>query len=414
MRPLSYLLMAIIFAGCVSPDDSSLSSSSNTPPTTEPNEQPPSSDTFYVNHVPKTGFYRQTRLIKADGSVDTTKKCSLDLSATAWVDRDISCAVDSTEYDLYFSGLEMAYNVPVSPKCVYLAVSQPFFWGRETNQVPTSASVSVTTCNGSVTSATSTNSEVLVNSTTGALSCVYDYSASEGPNCCINTYTLTTTTNTNDTDATCTAPGTKTTVDSSSGKFSGKVTNCLAGPAMDGTLDKAGYPTIKVYRLTQNASAVSSLQLQSLEKVQKLNQKIEAFETSTTDQSQNTGTLSVKAPIEKSYFTNLYISNAVDDGTGKINLSPTLAPFSGSLSPLMGATQQAYEWTCYDSAFEPYGRIRVYVREWNKKSEFDKLLSGQSADPNTTGADDISAIDDIRDWFKVISDGGSLYPGSGL
>ncbi|MCM2279326.1 MAG: hypothetical protein NDJ89_14720 [Oligoflexia bacterium] len=277
--------------------------------------------------------------------------------------KSIDCYVEGHELDLYFFGAKLNYNVP-KDLCSYVRVSPPYFYFREPGDGPTAISYDVDQ-NGAFQNVSPAG--ILVG---GQPSCAYDYTSEDGPNCCSGKYSL----SVRVWDATAGAYGSPTV---SEGDWGGKVTQCLAGPAMSTqSLSKYGWPRPSVHFV--EGTGVNR-------------------------------TYEVTAPMSKDLASNLHVANyfvASEHGNDVPLAFRTPANASDG-----AATEPYYRFTCYDRAQEVNAEIRVMIRDWNSKSELAKEASG---DPDASGSEGGSfpthPIGDRRDWKDI----GLAYPAGSL
>jgi hypothetical protein len=397
---LRYLLTLVLLASLTacSGTKKKAASSSSSSTVVQPIEQaPPAANYFYINHTYQPGFLRYTRFVNPDGTIDTSRKCGVDLDSSVVADKDITCVVDSLEWDLYLTGMSFDYNVPKTEKCVYLGRLPFYFWRYPVQEITPMVTITNTAAEGDVTNTVSSDPRAQFDTAQNRVTCDYDYTADGGPDCCEGTYEVTTTDD-HDGDAGATTPPIVTTYN---GQFTGKIGACLSGPAMQGELTEDGFPTRNVTRLETSEDE-------------------DQDDDATT--TPNVGTYPVDAPAEQSLSSNLTVANAIDLaplGIGqqfRLDLAPAHVAIAGDPGNGAPAANPAYEWTCYDEAKEMNGRIRVYVRDWNTRAALLDFQGGSVADPNEAGAEpDFPDQDyeDVMDWFKFLTDFGDVFPGKG-
>lgn len=281
-----------------------------------------------------------------------TTPCKIEPTAIG-ADRDITCVVEAHELDLYFFGIGLRFNVPPS-MCNYVIQRLPYFYRYLPGVGPANAYDN--------TNGTTTNNGVPAGSK--AVSCNYNYSLSNGPNCCEGNYTLYTY---SDDSASATDK-----VVATAGKWGGKASNCLAGPAI--TLAKAFSP-------------ISGFPLDTLFYIEGV--------------GINTGYF-VNSPLKANLYSNVNAANYFK--AAEHVLSRPLATTAIGYPQ----TQLYHEFLCLDRAKEISASIKVMVREWNTSSE---LLLGAAGNSDVTGTESYGApINDQEDYKDL----GESYPGGAL
>lgn len=315
-------------------------------------------------------LHKQTGIMSnpaTDAAANYNQECKVNASDVGTANALISCTVEADELELVFNGLAFAYNVP-STMCEYFGLDPFYFWNfkpssSSTSTGPTAVSYTLDTngkIQGSITSTPS--GDAVANADNTGVRCKYDYSTSDpaGPNCCEGTYTLTVT------QLVDSAPSVVTTT---TPKWSGRVSNCLAGPAMI-TQPKTynGFPLRSYYYVA--GQGISS--------------GYKAY-----------------GPTEDSEPHSSYlVANHFNSFTP--SLAETGYP-SGFKTWAKHTPQPFYDFVCLDRDDEVLARIRVTVREWNTLAELNKYrLGAASANPDATGNDSSGdANDDWSDWNNV-------------
>lgn len=285
-----------------------------------------------------------------------TQPCQISVDETDLTKKDIYCIMDIEEFDLYFRDLDLNYNFP-DGMCPYFKVRPYWFYDYEPSHGPIFEDVVVTIpAAGSATVAYTSgtyyeaSAPVVVDGTGAIVSCRYDYSASEGPNCCEGTVMITVNDNSGDT-ATSTTTVTE---------LGGAINNCIAGPGKDFKTNSHGYPVSTVYfRTDTNLGA---------------NEK-----------------LTLATPDSKERGGNIYRANYFDstDYGGSSNTFPyadyTLplgikGPSTTAGSAPYRSGYPYYEFGCMDKAGDYIARIRVMIRSWDTISGFSS-----NSNPYTSG-----------------------------
>ncbi len=345
-----FILMALIslVAGCESEDDTaSASSGSVVPGVIDAN----GGFNVKINNPTLTDHY-----IHRSG--DFTAGCAVAANETNFANQDITCIVEIEELAGAFMGVKMVLNAPPG-MCKYVWHRPYYYFGRDYGAGPTAATARFDTADTFV-GGTVTGPGSLTPS--GEVSCNFDYTASEGPNCCYGPYTLTTVKNFGSSDPIAFPVTTTTEVL----EWSGKPGNCAAG---SGT---ATAPKDKDLELPMG---------QYFSGVTGFNKEFDTVQRTVIDANSSL------------YYANYYSGTA----PAAFKLASTYPgnPF--------------YTWMCLDDAEEVVARIRVQIREWNEVNEFELEAAGN---PDTTGVEPNwgTSVNDFRDWLDVFN-GGDIYPG---
>lgn len=290
-----------------------------------------------------------------------TSECAVKESST---DQDIGCIVEAAEEDLHFFGYEFQLNVP-SSMCDYAVFDPYYYYSRAPGYGPSFLSYEV--------DATGTASNITYVDGVGTVTtpatipnptCAYDYTESDGPNCCLGKLTTVITS----------PEGAQT----SEKDWGGSAGACLAGPAIDTqTLSNAGFPARDVYFVEGTGLNIS---------------------------------YKVDSPLGKGKNSNIHAANffaSSDHGGGSLLPQAMRAQTQGAVT-VSRATQPYFELICMDRAFEVRARIRTQVREWNEYSEFTAQGDPDSGEPADT-EDDFGDqyLNDRSDWRNIANG----YPG---
>lgn len=313
----------------------------------------------------------------------STSECST-TTGTVAAPTTIDCLVEAKEFDLYFNGVTLAYNVPRT-MCTYFGLMPYYYYSWEpgtgfagTVEIEVNAfgdvyfiapgsNVGGNTAAGVANGVSQGTANPAGYAGVSALSgmtpvCEYDHSldTNPGPNCCAGNYSLRIHTQEADGDWTSAL---------TNASWGGEHSSCLSGPAMETqTIAANGYPG-------QTVSYV-----------------------------QNTGTsgsYTVAAPISSSHSSNIPVANFLT------NIFTTAARATATTAGAATNTSPFYYFTCYDRTFEILSQIRVAVREWNVDSDFTAsaatAIDDTSAVPDTSGAEpsggnynDMADLDDIE------------------
>jgi hypothetical protein len=393
-----FLVFALALGACAKKSSSGSSDGSSTDGGgSAPLDPIPAANYFYVHGIPESNIESYTHI--KDQAWDS--KCKIDLDAATDAERDIMCVVEMKEADIYFTDLTLQYNIPEHPRCRYITVMPYFFFRYEPGEGPGVVNWTED-ANGTKTSLTfsggGTGSTVSFGED-GAVRCGYDYTANEGPNCCVGSYTV----NILHSDTSSTSTETR--------QWGGDLASCLGGPAVDlQPKDSKQWPIPITYRLVASAASAveSAFAVRDVAPDSAIRFGVTATASPTPAPDPDDGNaykkdMTIKSPNKWLFGNNVYTANYYEDTTAlpKAVKFPAESRFSGNAF---------YDYKCIDEAAEVYAHIRVMVRDWNTKSEFIK--TSNSADANVSGGEPYFDDDynDRWDW----KDFGTLYPGASL
>lgn len=393
-------------------------------------DTPPSATYLYLHHESTKGALRYTHTTVASG--DWTEKCKVDLDAVDPVDRDIMCMTESTELDLMSLGMSLKYNVPAHTKCPYAITMMPFFFQYEPPRNDTvhlepafvyveddkvAGSYTVTGYYDDPLGATPTANPYLT-AKKGGYACGFDYSESDGPNCCEGEYSEITKVTALD--------GTGTPKDTFTTrllKWTGDRSNCLEGPAIQNqpkATKNSKWPAINVWRMSEQVDQGSLMQTKKrgmLSPIEVLSDFKSKAETATG--SENFG----KFKLDKlmgTYATTRFLATHYSNATAPLAFSDILdySPFASYYAAY--GDPRYFTLLCADNAFEIHARIRLSIREWNT---YEALLAaaepGSDEDDNSDPETDYPEFgnNDWLDWEDTDGWMGSVfntYPGGVL
>jgi hypothetical protein len=344
-------------------------------------------DSFYVR-LYEDGKYPYYMSKKGDFS----NKCSIASGAASQI---LDCILDVNELDLYFNGAKFQYNVP-SAMCNYVSFTPYWYYNYEFGNGPANIVINETKDDkGNILSADCTfdgaagcnGSSAIYDASKDVLSCAYDNSSNDGPNCCIGDYVKT---------IRVTQASGGTPVDSvTKGNWGGSVKNCIGGAARTNwsAFTKSGYP-VEYISYTQGAGLNTTYEITApiISTHSAMNIPIANYYTPA--RHTHSGTVSA------STSTLPYIVDPIDDRTGN----------------LLVAGNPYYLWTCYDRNYEIVHQIRVAIREWNTYQEFVKFgtTGGASGDPDVVGAEGTNCGSSISNYscndFIDMDDRGQVNP----
>jgi hypothetical protein len=290
----------------------------------------------------------------------------------------INCLLEINELDLWYQSFEFRVEIPPN-MCEYV-VPYGFWFFQYEPRITSTANVTITDTDGVITTNLAPdNDEIeLFYDDSGApqLKCLFDYSDSNGPNCCSGKTRVTEITF--DTPEGGTIPE-ETNRSTRTIDWGGKIGNCAVGPGAfsenaPSRTEKQNLPTYPVFDTKLGRTLV----------------------------------MKMPAPMtggdsDNAYNTNGYSANwRINSGT-----SPVPAPMN---FPPLGLGNPDYVWSCVDGAFEEKARITLQVREWNTYAEFIKRGVG-SPNPDASTAPGESEANDFWDWDDFIDNLLNAYPG---
>jgi hypothetical protein len=307
-------------------------------------------------------------------------------------DTDIQCLLNVRELDFAHQGLKLEFNVPPG-MCDYVSdLSYSFYnrragWGPQSIDMviddgdPTSNSCTVVDAAGTSHAGTISGHSCSwpggVASTDGTVSCDYDYSDDEGPNCCQGSY--------NFSSSLKTAGATEATVISTiNNKWGGYNGLCLAGPFL-------------------NADSGWKYNTKYGNPAEQIRVGINGFNHY----------YKIEGPISLNSANNTFGANFWDWTSYAIGLlSPSALPIAMQNNPdkfniytdTYANPNPAYVFNCLDQAMEVKHRIRLYINEWDTSSAFLAygVAGAVTNSPVATGNCDITngACDDIAGWSQ--------------
>jgi hypothetical protein len=311
----------------------------------------------------------------AENSFDLSQKCRILQSATS---KDLMCFIEAAELDLYYHGIELVYNFP-SDMCSYAEVIMPWFFqypvvdfsgvnvhrSVDNSITPTIVTDIENSClNGKDYCAFNFNQwtsakEKTANSITN---CRLNTSPNLEPNCCLGTYTII--------EDNISSSGTTTSTNVS--EWGGNITSCLAGPGLDLQL-KSGkmFPTSDLYYIKDVGKNNSTIIPAPFIKELRSNLYLANFFYSTNYNDSST----YPASFNTAKHTKLNTS-------ASMNVLKSPGSSSGTYTLYSKIGVPFYEYRCYDNAQEVIARIRVLIRSWHTKINFDTLPTSYSSPVN--------------------------------
>lgn len=333
---------------------------------------------------------------RSTGFSDT---CSIESTVAAG--QDITCYIEMPEADVVYRDLPLVYSMPAG-MCRYLSRGTYWFYNEEIGIGPASLNISVSKtitedASGTQTVSYSTDHDCTVDGvldtdcdgqpeittevkTDGTVThvCVYDRSTEESShNCCLGEYTYTLTTTTDLIQPS----GTTTTITTSSVEnksWGGSVGSCIGGPGKTDwtSFDVDGYPA-GLYT-EADAGVAETYTIKNPNSVQQI----------IIDDDEDTNPRSFHTA---NYYT---VAGASTDHThsGYVSATTSFAPyFIDPIDDRNGSAIQPplsyYSFECLDEGYETLHRIRVYVREWDTRADYDQYIAttGVTATPDRRG-----------------------------
>lgn len=341
----------------------------DTPPGSGPNPTDPTAPSFNDTHFHVSLPAGDTRIAYMHNVSGFNDRCAIPANATS--SQDIECIVEIPEGELYVRGLDFNFNVPGNNFCSYLSRTTYWYFNKEVGVAPGDISIRTEISAGGVVTHTCTdldegafncashpeitlNFDPTTNVFTDANCYAYD-------GCCFGEFKISQTID--DLGA-----GTSIPQQPVRGIWGTGQNTCFGGAARTswGAFSQSGVPiplvTSSLAGLNEIYTMVPPIELKQMNNRSLANYYTPALHT-------HTG------------FTRPDVSNRpffidpVDD-------------YSGTLMSSGGATaNEAYTFSCYDAGYEMLHRIRVYVREWDTRSNYVSFITsnGTSGNPNSVG-----------------------------
>jgi hypothetical protein len=334
---------------------------------------------------------------------------------------DILCWLEAEEIQLYFNGANLQVNAPAG-QCEYIQVKPYYYWNAQPKN--TQKKLKQVTCgNPADTACTAVGGANTLE--TEDLTCEGDYTSVGGPNCdegYVQTNVINITaavaanaSSTPPTDAIAsivTSTVTKT-------PCGGKRTNCYGGPGVDFKLSKNGYPIPVNYLAFTGQSINYSITApgpmgkgfdsnhyisnftQLFVGAQDADTKYYIYDYTTMD-DQTTGFdafswvsttetdtyaelgLSTLVDLSAASSTHSAIVNIASDPLKRANSTLYRSAASTWITRTISYPVQAfYEFSCLNFAQEVKGRIRLQIRDWNKKFQTPVLSEVSESAPES-------------------------------
>lgn len=309
---------------------------------------------------------------------DPTKACEIPNTATT--PQEIQCLANVTELDLYMNGLPFTINYPAG-LCKFSGQIAYYYYKHEPGTAPGSATASVTIDNGAPAQVTACGGGATLDAAqnrctfasgegsfdaTGTPTCVYDHSADggTGPNCCEGSYAFTITETTIERDTDGTISNTVIVPKVVRGSYGGKHANCLAGPALSGTVSTSGYPTYTMAKVAASGGTISY---------------------ATPIPISSHGGRSVNFDASNFFAWDDYIIG--DHAAAQRPRS--LVPGNDRTGDFVRDTRESYMFDCLNAADELKHRIHLYIAEWDTVENYEAYSEDgdTSVSPNALDTD---------------------------
>lgn len=303
---------------------------------------------------------------------DYTLPCEITVSGSAL---DYVCIAEAEELDTFFNGVTINYNIP-GTSCSYGRVTPYWYFKWQVGQ-GAKFHESTYAQNGTTSFRVTYNADGTGLAAPAASEqsylqekCPYDYSTFGGPNCCLGTYTAI---NKQET-TTIGVYQTSTVVGKPWGGDAGK---CVDGPGADSKVFSR-HPQFKIpmpiYKNIETAGI--------------------------------SGEIKAASPYTQLYSSNIYVANFFNPADhGATSPRPLQGITFTNPLEFTGIPSDSYMFECLDKSAAIKHRIRLYIREWNEKSELDLFISGSAGDSDTV-------INDYKDWKDMSPGAAGAYPQS--
>jgi len=267
---------------------------------------------------------------------DPTSECKVSSvkDSEPWASRNIDCYLEAYELELWKNGHQILMNIPRS-QCEYVQFKAYWYWNFAPGYAPATATVNKTDTGGCIDGTVSPPNLGYVDADC-EVQCFADHSKGPGsspemPNCCYG-------------DTTITVNQIGQAASTSKKEFRGRFGDCVKGPGFEAApKDPLGIPTPFIFEV--GASGLNS-----------------AYNVRPTAKA-------LKG-IRHSIHASNYISSADHD-----NGIPVAFSGRAGYRP-----ERNYTVECMDEAMEVKARIRLQVREWDRKEDFDNYKLGSILD----------------------------------
>jgi hypothetical protein len=370
-----------------------------TTPTPEPDPDPV--DDVPVGDVEPTGFWvnfisdQYTALVNKRGEYGAD--CFIDSETTS--NERVLCDVDLMEGDLNIYDLEMQYNVPPS-LCDHLRITPAWHYNFESGRGPARVEIvqdnlsdpavasscdAFHTANGALTTC-ALHPETFDETIISGPKCIYNRADTGGANCCFGKYNLQVELDENN-DGVGDGTFVTQTLD-----WGGDATACISPYLSNawGFFSPAGFPARSLTAVPKdpdslnpiglNDSIVLSSNLQSSNVI--LSTWANFYNETGTPHQHNGFWYDGTPPLNDNIQSDRpYWVDPIDD------LDGSLISADRRLTSAIPAGNEAWVFSCLDSAFEVKHEIHVYIREWNTLVDFVayQASEGVTYDPDVGG-----------------------------
>lgn len=301
--------------------------------------------------------------------IDYNLECSLAVTGSS---QDYVCIAEIEELDAFYNGASVTYNIPGS-QCNYGRITPYWYYRYQVGRGK--AFVRQQIENGGAINwfTKDTQAAVFALDTTYANEkCPFDYRNIGGPNCCIGTYQYEIRTwnpSTANYDASVT-----------NGKpWSGDPGACVDGPGTNTKVFQR-HPQFRIpLPIYKNIDLVGI-----------------------------SGTIDSESPYTKLHSSNISFVNFFNPSDHAATTPQPLANITAtdpvSLKEIFNGTPgDAYQIECLDRSATLKHRIRLYIREWNERSDLSAFSSG-------TAASSDNPTNDFKDWLDLSPTAAGGYP----
>jgi hypothetical protein len=297
----------------------------------------------------------------------------------------IYCLAEAPELDVYFNGARIQVNIPPGV-CDYTEVKPYYYFSAPAGNGATSYTWTI-------------NADGSCGSSACAASCIYDYTASGGQNCCEGNWAATVTTHS--------ASGPDV-ISTTTGSYGGKIANCLQGAGVSSQFPKLtnGAPSNLIWMTSITGMSQAILADPPINTTVPSIVKVANF---WNPNNHSTTFASYGLDFPKTY------TGTSTAGTlkGPNAFNYVLGSTSGYVVP-----HPFYEVDCYNTAQEIKARIRLMIRGWDQNTGTNIQAGGNpdyggvETDPSLCQKEqDGNCIKDYDNWNSLSNrSGGDGYP----
>ncbi|MBE8163469.1 MAG: hypothetical protein HAW63_05735 [Bdellovibrionaceae bacterium] len=324
-----------------------------------------------------------------------------------------TCLVEINELDSHLQGLKLEINVPPQ-MCKYVALDNYWYYNYEVGKGPESVAITQTITEAGTTyrCVEGCGKEASLDTAAGVLSCAYDYTNSQGPNCCLGSYSLT---------ITVIESGKKPQRTAQAGQeWGGDLSACISGPATTNSWpqkEKDGHTTpARVFHSVESGGLKTQITiLPPVDQKSRGNVFAANFYT---------GALNSSTPTEKTkthpHFRSrsIRINGKLTTPSSNSKLPRAIDPIADNSGDPLPIGNDAYRVLCLDEAYEVLQQINVYVREWNTRDKYTEYVTDVtniSPEPDVEGREGSDTADcgrfssnnpcnDFSDWDDSVDE----------